>query len=256
VGPGTTGPRRPPRIEVTEVTERNLQTLGIVITVLLHVGLGTALAIMDKDDDDKRSLLSSLDDDAVVIEASLAFKSEEQKSRQPQKKKAAPKIAPPENKVTMDANAAPSTEPDKPIPPDKIDINSIIEKNDDIDLSEDGEETGTEVPQLGSQDGSEWGTDTEAKGDPYVGELHGRIKKVWKLPTLETETGEALGCVRLDVEGKIAERTLWKKSGIANLDRSVNEALRNASDMEEPVPPHLMFLLTKKGICFRFKLEG
>ena len=223
------------------------------MTVLLHIGLGTALALIEKQDEEDRALLSELDKDVVVIEASLAYKSKEQK-RQPQKQKAPDPVAPDENRVTMDADAVP-LEPDKKKPKD-VDVDAVLKSHRDVDLSEGGGETGSEVPQLGSPDGSEWGTDSEAKGDPYVGEIHGRIKKVWAIPTLETETGEALGCVRLDPDGKIADRTVWKKSGIANLDRSVNEALRAATDMDEPVPAHLIFLLTKKGICFRFKLEG
>lgn len=237
------------------MTEGRLQILGIIVTVLLHIGLGTALALMEKNDEEEHSLLRELDENVVVIEASLAFKSKDKKSRQPQKKKAPPPVKPTENLVTRDADAKPA-EPDKKPDPKEVDVEAVLDKHRNVDLSEDGGETGEEVPQLGSPDGSEWGTATEAKGDPYVGEIHGRIKKVWAIPTLETQTGEALGCVRLSPDGKIADRTLWKKSGIANLDRSVNEALRAASDMEEPVPAHLIFLLTKKGICFRFKLEG
>ena len=95
----------------------------------------------------------------------------------------------------------------------------------------------------------------DAKGDPYVGELHGRIKTAWKVPSLETRGGVALGCVRLAADGSIDERKLWKPSGNQNLNRSVDQALRDASDMDKPVPSHLTNLLIVQGICFRFKLD-
>jgi len=237
------------------MSERTLQTLGIVVTILLHVGLGTAIALMDhKDEDEQRKLLSDLDN-AQVIEASLAFKSDKPKTRQPQKKKKVMAPPPEDSGRVTDPNSKP-VETKKQPPPDMIDPEAIMNKNRSIDLDDEGSEEGGEEQVEGSADGSEWGTAAEAKGDPYVGELFGRIHKVWKIPTLETQTGEALGCVRLDKEGKITDRKVWQKSGIANLDRSVDEALKNATDMEEPVPPHLINLLTRKGICFRFKLDG
>jgi outer membrane biosynthesis protein TonB len=227
------------------------------VTVLLHVLFGSALAYMDRGDDEPRRLRSDLDQ-AQVIEASLAFKSTEKKvTRQPQKPKA-PKDAPQETiAVSRDAQAKPQPKPpDKPQPSELIDPTSVLRKNRAIDLSEPDLEAGEETPREGSAAGSEWGTADDARGDPYVGELHGRIKRVWNLPTLETQFGEALGCVRLNADGRITERTLSQKSGIPTLDRSVGEALRNATDMEQPVPPHLIGLLTRKGICFRFKLDG
>ena len=62
-----------------------------------------------------------------------------------------------------------------------------------------------------------------------------------------------LGCVKLDKDGKIVDRFVKKKSGNANLDRSVELALKQAPDMTGPVPDDLIDLMTVKGICFRFK---
>ena len=49
------------------------------------------------------------------------------------------------------------------------------------------------------------------------------------------------------------DRFVKKKSGNANLDRSVELALKQAPDMTEPVPDDMIDLMTVKGICFRFK---
>ena len=236
-----------------------IHIIGIIVTIVLHGGVGTAVAVWDGHDDEVENPRAKFDfTDAQVIEASLAFKAPEQKkkSRQPQKKKN-PMVAPPEVQgVSRDAEKAP-VEPkkteEKP-PPEFVDPTSTFKKARNIDLDMDPTEGGEEdLP--GSVDGSEWGTADQAKGDEYVGELHGRIKEFYSVPTLETQAGQALGCVRLTPDGKIAERKLYQPSGIANLDRAVNEALRKASDMERAVPSHLINLLTKQGICFRFNLE-
>jgi len=194
---------------------------------------------------------------AEVIEASLAFKEVKPKNKQPQKKKKQ-KFRP---KTEDGASKRETVDPKKdkpkketlPVDDDEVDINSILDKHrkQDEDLSDTGSE---EVPVEGSSQGSEWGTEKEARGDPYVGELRGRIYDAWKVPALETGNGKAIGCVRLDKEGAIVDRELKKRSKNTNLDRSVEVALKNAPAMETPVPDALINLLTVKGICFNFAL--
>ncbi|RMH39006.1 MAG: hypothetical protein D6689_17980 [Deltaproteobacteria bacterium] len=242
------------------MTDRRFTVLGIALTVLMHGLLGTALALLDRDRSDDGPRLRRLDDNAVVIEASLAYKrTTRRKTRQPQKKKAPPKVAPPEaTRLTAnpDAPAKPPERNDR-VRPQDIDVDAVLAKHRNVDLFDDeADVAGDSEPEVGSAEGSEWGTAEEARGDPYVGELHGRIKKVWKIPTLATNPGAVLGCVRLDPSGKIVAREVRERSGDATLDRSVVEALRNATDMDKPVPPHLTDLLTKKGVCFRFLLDG
>ena len=232
-----------------------LHIAGIAGTILLHVALGLGLSVAagrggcvqataDKPDFDK----------ARHIEAALEIKGKQEKKKQPQKKKKR-KVKPPEPEpVSRDAEKPPEPEePEKPEPePDEVDIESIMNKNrpDDETLSD----TGAEDPDLGSLQGSEWGTAHDAKGDPYVGELKGRVKKVWQFPSLEkTKDIVAWGCVKLDESGAIAEHELYEKSGNANLDRSVEIALEKATDMEKPVPEHLRELLLEPGRCFKFK---
>jgi hypothetical protein len=200
---------------------------------------------------------SSRFQDAVTIEAALAFKAVEPPSKLPQKQKKETFKPPPEEGISRDADKKPEPKPeDKKMrpDPDEIDINATLDKfrRQDPDLSSTGV---TELPREGAVDGSEWGTEREARGDPYVGELRGRIYDVWRVPTLETGSGTVVGCVRLDESGKIVDREVTKRSRNANLNRSVDVALKESTDMDKPVPAHLKNLLTQRGICFNFRLE-
>lgn len=229
---------------------------GIVITILIHVGLGAAAVAGAGgfgDKDKNKSLFA----DAETIEAALAFKKVEKKTKQPQKQKKK-KFRPKEKGFTRDEKAKPPKDKKKDTlkpDPDEIDFNATLDKNrqQDPDLSSTGVD---ELPKDGSDKGSEWGTEREAKGDPYVGELKGRIVSVWQVPTLETKAGTATGCVRLNAAGKIKESELKRRSKNANLNRSVSLALRKAPKMDKPVPAHLKDLLTVRGICFKFNLDA
>jgi len=236
-----------------------LHFAGLSVTFLLHaVVVAVLISRGDQagcgsggDDADAASRFQ----DSQTIEASLAFKAVEPKNKQPQKEKKK-KFAPDDNApVIADADAGPrpeAPEHDIKVRPDEVDIASVLKKNklQNPDLSSTGAE---EIPKEGSASGSEWGTEKDAKGDPYAGELKGRIHSAWELPALEQGTGEVEGCVKLDKNGKIVDRFVKKKSGNANLDRSVEVALKQAPDMTEPVPDDLIDLMTVKGICFRFK---
>lgn len=248
---------------------------GLVLTVLLHAGLVVvAFSHMGSSSADESA--ESRFDNATTIEASLAFKEVKPVSRQPQKlkketyKPPAPEVpVETEKPVPPEAPKIDSDNVQQPVEqqgvkekpkhkvkpkPEEIDIKSTLEKNrvQDEDLSSTGVD---EVPREGSADGSKWGTERDARGHPYAAELKGRIYSVWTVPSLETGSGEAQGCVKLDEDGKIVDRLVKKKSGNANLDRSVELALKQAPDMEEPVPEDLRTLITVKGICFRFTIE-
>jgi len=258
---------------------RGLKFGGLLVTIVLHVGLAvitiSKLGSGSAAADDAESRF----DDAITIEASLAFKEVKPESRQPVKQKKETYAPPVEEAPVVEDPPEPEPEPEaqridtdnivqqvedkaakekpkhkiKP-KPEEIDIRSTLEKNraQDEDLSSTGVE---EVPQEGSADGSKWGTERDARGHPYAAELKGRIYSVWSVPSIETGSGETQGCVKLDEDGKIVDRLVKKKSGNANLDRSVELALKQAPDMEEPVPDDLIGLITEKGICFRFTIE-
>jgi len=227
---------------------------GIIATVVVHLGVGLAINAAGGDDDSERPNLAA----RQVIEAGLAYKKTTQKKkRQPQKKKN-PKVKPKETVgVSRDADKepAPKKKDDrKPPPPDFVDPSATLDKFRNIDIDEEPTDVGIDPDEEddGSDEGSEWGTMADAKGDPYVGELAGRIQKAWRRPTLDTGKGEVFGCVTLSAKGRIVDRQLDQKSKNSTLNRSVEEALRNATQMDKPVPKHLKELLTVKGICFRF----
>ncbi len=239
------------------MAQGHLKVGGLVVTILLHAGLaGVALVHMGGSSSASDNPAARFQN-AVTIEASLAFKEVKPKNKQPQKQKKQT-YRPPEVQTDDTDNIQQPEEPvEKPkhkvkVRPDEIDISKTLAKNraQDEDLSSTGVD---EVPKEGSASGSEWGTERDAKGHPYVGELKGRINSVWTLPALETGTGQVQGCVRLSASGKIVDRAVKKKSGNANLDRSVQLALKDAPDMEEPVPDELHGLLTEEGICFLFE---
>ena len=230
---------------------------GIALTLVLHCGLLAALIINQKSCTSDGNAFASNFEEAETIEASLAFTEVKKKNKQPQKQRKKKFKAAKATPVSRDADALPKPkkEDQKPKPDeDEIDPLSILEKNrkQEEDLSDTGVD---ELPTEGSAQGSEWGTERDARGDPYVGELKGRIFNAWEVPTLETGDGRAVGCVRLQPSGTIKDRELKRRSSNVNLNRSVQLALKNASDMESSVPGHLTTLLTEKGICFNFVLE-
>ena len=241
----------------TAERDNGLRNAGLFVTAVLHGGIIAVLVAGEtifgwggSADADERFASSE------TIEASLAFKAVDPKTKQPQKQKKK-KYRPDDRAPVIKDETAPPRDEVKPpdhkvkVKPDEVDIKSVLEKNklQDESLSSTGVE---EVPKEGSTDGSEWGTEKDAKGHPYAGELKGRIYGAWQLPSLEQGTGEAVGCVKLDRDGKIVDRHVKQKSGNANLDRSVELALKQAPDMEDPVPDDLVELMTSKGICFRF----
>lgn len=238
------------------MVDRDSIISGIGAAVFLHMILVGFLLLTDTSPKAEAEVETNFGQ-AQTIEASLAFKEVKPKSKQPQKKKKKkfkPRV---EDGASKKEKLDPKKEKkNKPVPveEDEIDYTSILEKNrkQDEELSDTGSE---EIPVEGSTTGSEWGSEKDARGDPYVGELKGRINSEWKVPSLETEGGTAIGCVRLDEDGKIVDRELKKRSKNRNLARSVEVALKNATDMEKPVPAKLKSLLTVQGVCFKFSLD-
>ncbi len=229
------------------------------LTVLIHLALIAALVSTQGEDGCAGSANASGEDDpfadAETIEAALAIKEVKPKNKQPVKQKIK-KFRPVDRGVSTDPKAKP---PDEKLPKHKlkveeaeVDMASILNKNrtQDQDLSSTGEE---KVPVEGSVKGSEWGTERDAKGDPYVGELRGRIESVWELPTLVEDSGRVRGCVKLNAKGKIIDSAIKRFSKNSDLNRSVKLALRKAPPMDKPVPGHLVELLTVRGICLDFK---
>jgi hypothetical protein len=245
--------------ETVHEADGGLRLSGLIATCLLH-GLVVAALLFGPEScgssGEQRPVLQPKE--MQTIEAALAFKKvSRRKTRQPQKLRQVA-VKPPEELVARTPVADPTptpapTEQEKPRPAEKFDPMAVLQRN--RRLADDDQVTTEPLPEdEGSDEGSEWGTEADARGDPYVGELKGRIYDNWNVPTLERGAGAAVGCVRLNESGAIVERELVQRARNANIDRSVEEALRNTAGMDKPVPAHLRTLLLEKGVCFNFKL--
>ena len=240
---------------------------GVIFTFIVHGGVLGGCAIMQHFDGrrtDQRA--ATLEQEQVTtIEAGLAIKSKSasgKKSKLPQKDVAAKVKAPTAPGVAMDPNAKADPtkkKDDQYIPPDKQDPNSVFDKFRNVDTGDASAiaDKGADNENVqGAADGSEFGTLDKAVGDPYVGELVGRITKDFTVPSVVTEEGlETWGCVKLKEDGKIDE---WKidpdhKSTSHAFNSAVEDKLKNTTDMEQPVPDHLKSLLVEQFACVKFK---
>lgn len=191
--------------------------------------------------------------DMEVIDASLAEKAPAQVV-QPQKKFRTPDPVPPQG-VASDPNAKPVDKP-KDDPKDDIDIDKVLNRNRDDD--EDLDVGPTTQPVVGAFDGSEDGWGDETKGDPYLGALKSDLLRVWEYPEILSDVGTPVGCIHLEPDGTIPEYVLREQSGNAELDDSVERALKELQKKREkdpkPVPAHLV-PKTRKWICYRMKVS-
>ena len=233
------------------MNERGFHVGGIIVTVLLHVGViggGWALGSMDSSHEERAKL-----DQPIAIEAGLARRAKKGgKKSKLVSKDLAPAVKPDAEKVAFDgAKKTPTAPPDpkkKDQPtPEEVDPAATFEKFRQAGAR--GEATGEggtdDGNQTGASDGSEWGTLDSMKGDPYVGELVGRMTTNPDLtvPSIVPAGGlETWGCVKLNAAGKIVDRELPEEHRSANksFNRAVEERLKQTSDMEQPVPKHLV----------------
>jgi len=201
------------------------------------------------------------------IEAGLAVRSKSakgRKSKQPQKD-VARKVSP--NDVTVKRDDKPA-DPNKPKPDEKdplgdVDPESVFNKHrpgaeGDVDPAT-AEPGADDESKAGRADGSDFGTLEDAKGDPYVGELIGRMttNPDIEIPaTVPEGTGlVTYGCVRLSADGKIVEAELDPdhKSGNAAFNSAVLRRVKATTDMEAPVPDKLKKMLVENSACVPFR---
>ncbi|MFH0902847.1 MAG: hypothetical protein V2A73_19635 [Pseudomonadota bacterium] len=245
--------------------ESQLRGLGIAVTLLVHLGVMGGvwgMGILDRRHVARR--VAALQDDGFVsIEAGLAIRASSAAGRKtslPSKKGTVKQQSAEASGVARNLEESRVSEAKKTT--EEIDPEAVFNKYRQVQTDEVGENTGGkgEDPEerAGAEDGSEWGTLEEAKGDPYVAELVGRMTTNPELvvPSLVADTGLlTLGCVRLDSAGKIIERTVdaEHKSRNATFNRAVAQRLKQTSEMEKPVPEHLHELLVKRGICVPYR---
>jgi hypothetical protein len=234
--------------------------VGVTVAVGLHVGLALVIfglsQVGSRHDAERKS-----PKDLRHIEAGLARRSQIAggKASALPSKTVTQKAAPRTNGVASNAERAtdPTHRPDdKTLPPGAIDVNAVMNQYRPGQTDE-GTQTGDEgsgaenVP--GDPNGSKLGNLDKAKGDPYVGELIGRMSVDFVVPSAVPEGKglETWGCVRLSPDGKIAERMLdpEHKSPVHAFNSAVEDRLGQTTDMEQPVPDDLTSLLVDQFAC-------
>jgi hypothetical protein len=234
------------------LTGPQLHTFSGLGTALVTAVAGVAVWWVDSKADEEKPKPDPFAD-MEVIDAALAEKAPAQVV-QPQKKFRTPDPVKPEG-VSHDENAKPVDKP-KDEPKDDIDIDKVLNRNRDDD--EDLDVGVTTQPVVGAFDGDEQGWGDETRGDPYLGALKSDLLRAWEYPEILSDVGTPVGCIHLEPDGTIPEVVLREQSGNAELDDSVERALKELQQKREkdpkPVPAHLV-PKTRKWICYRMKVS-
>ncbi len=250
----------PPELPSGELQRRDSKAhvYGMTITLVLHIGVAAAVFVMNEID--RSHVEKAAEPQYTAIEAGLAIKKKAQqgkKSALPQKDLAA-KVKPPEAPgFTKNTEAVPKEDkkPEKKqeyVPPDATQAKSIFDKYRHTDTGDTTGGSTQDQTQAGDENGSEYGTLEHAKGDPYVGELIGRMTTDFVVPTVVSDQSLVTwGCVKLDESGKITDRVIdpEKKSRSYAFNSAVEERLKLTTDMDKPVPSHLKKMLVGKFVC-------
>lgn len=247
-----------PRGEMRRGSDTGAAVWGIAVTLFLHAAIGGAVFFMNELD--RSHVEKQKEEPFTSIEAGLAIKQKSQagkKSALPQKDVAA-KVKPPDAPtVSKNADAVPKDEPKKkkepdPAPAQDTDAKSVFDKYRRVDTGDTQGGDKQDQNKVGDPNGSEFGTLERAKGDPYVGELIGRMVTDFVVPSVVSDQGlTTWGCVKLDADGKITDRAIDPdhKSRSYAFNSAVEERLKLTTDMEKPVPSHLKKMLVGKFVC-------
>jgi hypothetical protein len=192
-------------------------------------------------------------EDLEVIEASIAYKKAEPQ-KQPQKKKRAAEEKKVEG-VSRDETKVPEEKKDEP--KSKIDDEDPLEKyrrenqDEDLDVGKVVDDPGVFDPD------APIGWAEETKGDPYFQKLIQQLREGWEYPELLQAEGVPVGCMRLERDGRVSDTLFKEKSGNAELDDSVERALKTLEKVRKDDPPavpeHLL-KHTTRWICFKFEV--
>jgi hypothetical protein len=224
----------------------SIHALGLGVTVLVHAAVGIALLLLSEHDLD--ALDRRQEQRFEAIEAGLAIKkksAEGPKSKLPQKDEPPPVKPPDATKIATNPDVVPEPKPKKPR--EEPNPESVFDRFRKVDTR-----TTDLSSQEGADDGSEFGTLERAKGDPYVGELIGRMIVDFTVPSVVSDRSlKTWGCVKLNEDGRIVDRALDpdNKSRSHAFNSAVEERLRRTTDMEQPVPNHLKKMLVGKFVC-------
>ena len=248
-----------------------LRSIALVLTLMVHFAIIGGLAVTGRCEADRLLREASLQEEQFQhIEAGLAVKSKSskgRKSKQPQKD-VKRKISPNDVVVSKDEQAKPEDKDkkkDEPKPDEELDPEAVFKKHregaegtptEDPAVAENGAD---EESKAGQTNGSEFGRLDQAKGDPYVGELVGRmtVNPEIEVPSTVPEGTklETDGCVKLSPDGKIANIQLWpeNKSSNAAFNSAVLRRLKETTDMEQPVPANLRDMLVENWACVPYR---
>ncbi len=232
--------RRPAR------ADRRMHAYGLSVTILLHTAVFGVVLVMNVVE--KQHLAARVEPPYQAIEAGLAFKRKSTKgpkSKLPQKEAEKPKPPPEAPKIASNPDIVPQPKEDKKR--EEKEAQSVFEKYRRMETQADDTDE-----QEGSDEGSEYGTLEQTKGDPYVGELIGRMIVDFTVPTVVRDQKlTTWGCVKLDGEGRIQDRTIdpEHKSRSHAFNSAVEERLKQTTDMDKPVPNYLKPMLVGKFVC-------
>ncbi len=243
------------------MSESSYKFVGLGITIGVHVAVGLAIAVAAGSGDAKAE--SPFDAQKVhVVEAQLAFRSKPP-PKQPQKRRRSARKTRKVPGVSRDA--------DKKIDPNKKDKkqdepdwrkfkDKTSDEEDDSNVDEDLE-AGKKAPEIGSFDGSKYGQIgvKESKGHPFLGRIAAEMHKYSAIPEFEKGNGAAVGCIRLDIKGKIPATKLWKKSSNANINAAITQGLLKLQKQRNKKPikvPEVLLQYTTFWTCFKLEQKA
>ena len=247
-----------------------IKSIALAASLVGHFGLLIGVGMTARCESSRIEKKASLEERNLQhIEAGLAVKSKSSKGRktkQPQKD-VERKVSPTDVAVSKDDQQKPDDPNKKKDPPkdQEVDPESVFAKHragaEGTPTDDPAAETpGTdEEDKVGQVDGSEFGRLEKAKGDPYVGELVGRmtVNPELEVPSTVPEGTDLVtyGCIKLAPDGKIANVQLDpdSKSSNAAFNSAVLRRLKQTTDMEQPVPENLRDMLVEKWACVPYR---
>jgi hypothetical protein len=247
------------------VKDGDIRLVAIAVAVAVHgalLGAVYGFGHLDKQRAEKRADESKVNH----IQAGLAIKAKStsgRKSKQPQKD-VATRDRPSDVAVTRD-DSAPPDKKDPKKKDEEIDPEAAMAKARKLgQTSEDPPpDTSSEQPggddenQKGRTDGHEFGLLDSNEGDPYLGELAGRMQEHYEVPTNVPEgTGlTAWGCVSLNPDGTVRDAKVdpEHRSANATFNSAVLRTVKQTSNMPSAVPKHLKEQLVEGYQCVEFK---
>jgi hypothetical protein len=256
-----------------------MQVVSILGAAILTAALGVPVAYLtEKAAPDKTKL-----EDMEPIEASIAYKKDKPKEKQPQKPTSQPvvqkdegvshdenKKQPDQCKADADCKPDESCKSGKCIPKaTKVVKATTCKTNADCAGgecllgscvtkrgSENDNDPGAPPPKPGGEfNGEEYGFASVTKGAPYWQKFVRDIHENFSLPTISDANGAPVGCFHITADGKIVDTKIKEKSDSPDLDQAAEHAIdavkKLRNDNPDPVPTELLGQTTR-WICFRF----